>query len=94
MIVLGSLAGRASRSIKSSLHCCVPLQAAPGLSGLVAAHLGAPLDKTLQCSGWEDRPLAPPQVAYAAADAVVLLHLLPALAAAAQPAASPLCGAP
>ena len=42
-------------------------------------HLGAPLDKAQQCSEWEARPLSGSQLAYAAADAVCLLHLLDAL---------------
>ncbi|CAG9462261.1 unnamed protein product [Pedinophyceae sp. YPF-701] len=53
-----------------------------GLSGLVAAHLGAPLDKGQQCSQWHVRPLTPEQIAYAAADAHVLLALTDALVAA------------
>ncbi len=51
----------------------------PGLSGLAALHLGALLDKALQCSGWEARPLSGAQLRYAAADAVCLLHLLDAM---------------
>lgn len=51
----------------------------PGLSGLVEAHLGRPLDKTLQCCEWEARPLSRAQLDYAAADAVSLLHLVDAM---------------
>ncbi|HYP52929.1 MAG TPA: hypothetical protein VEQ42_05280, partial [Pyrinomonadaceae bacterium] len=42
----------------------------------VAEHLfGARLDKSLQKSNWRRRPLAPEQLAYAAADALVTLRL-------------------
>jgi uncharacterized protein len=47
-----------------------------GLSGLVAARLGALLDKSLQVSAWGERPLSVAQLEYAAADAAVLLALL------------------
>lgn len=60
-------------------------KAPPGLSGLVDSLLGSPLDKTLQCSTWEERPLSHGQITYAAADAIVLLHLLQTLVAAVPP---------
>ncbi|PRW45423.1 Carbohydrate-Binding Module Family 45 [Chlorella sorokiniana] len=53
-----------------------------GLSGLVEAQLGRPLDKTLQCSAWGKRPLSAAQQQYAAADAACLLALLGSLIAA------------
>lgn len=56
-----------------------------GLSGLVEAQLGLPLDKSLQCSQWDARPLSADQIRYAAADAVVLLELVSSYAAQAAP---------
>lgn len=53
-----------------------------GLSGLVEAQLGLPLDKALQCSAWGERPLSAAQQQYAAADAACLLALLGSLIAA------------
>ncbi|KAI7838473.1 hypothetical protein COHA_007736 [Chlorella ohadii] len=52
-----------------------------GLSGLVDAQLGRPLDKALQCSAWGERPLSGAQLQYAAADAACLLALLGSLVA-------------
>jgi hypothetical protein len=46
-----------------------------GLSALVAQQLGRPLDKTQQCSDWEQRPLTKQQISYAALDAYCLLLL-------------------
>eukprot|EP00959_Pyramimonas_sp_CCMP1952_P350330 7339736-Pyramimonas_sp.AAC.1 len=43
-----------------------PEQVTGGLSGLVEAVLGLPLDKRHQCSDWDARPLSPEQLAYAA----------------------------
>ena len=40
-----------------------------GLAGLCSAQLGITLDKTLQCSQWEHRPLTVDQREYAAQDA-------------------------
>lgn len=53
-----------------------------GLSGLVEAQLGRPLDKQLQCSAWGERPLSAEQRRYAAADAACLLALLGSFVAA------------
>lgn len=50
-----------------------------GLAGLVAAQLGAPLDKGEQCSEWERRPLSAGQLRYAATDVCCLVALLRAL---------------
>ncbi len=47
-----------------------------GLSGLVSAQLGAPLDKAQQCSEWDQRPLTAAQLGYAATDACCLVALL------------------
>ena len=73
-----------------SLPCPLLQAGLPGLSGLVQAQLGLPLDKSLQCSAWGGRPLAPEQLRYAATDAAVLLALLASLAEAAPPAQWPL----
>lgn len=44
-----------------------------GLSSLIHTVLGKPLDKTLQCSAWGQRPLSEKQIRYAATDACCLL---------------------
>jgi len=44
-----------------------------GLSALTKALLGLPLDKRLQMSDWERRPLSEPQLRYAASDALAAL---------------------
>ncbi|PON89517.1 DNA polymerase [Trema orientale] len=46
-----------------------------GLSGLAQKILGAGLNKTRRNSNWEQRPLTPNQLEYAALDAVVLVHI-------------------
>jgi ATP-dependent Lhr-like helicase len=46
-----------------------------GLGAVVARELQLQLDKTSQTSNWTRRPLSPEQVAYAAADVEVLIHL-------------------
>ncbi|CAE7424040.1 mut-7 [Symbiodinium sp. CCMP2592] len=46
------------------------------LDYLCAVRLGLSLDKSLQCSNWELRPLPDPHIRYAALDAWVLLALL------------------
>ncbi|KAF4354025.1 hypothetical protein G4B88_011188 [Cannabis sativa] len=46
-----------------------------GLSGLAMKILGAGLNKTRRNSNWEQRPLTPNQLEYAALDAVVLVHI-------------------
>ena len=55
----------------------------PGLARVTEKLLDRTLDKRLQCSDWDARPLTADQLAYAAADARVLLDLQDALAAAA-----------
>lgn len=47
-----------------------------GLGTVIETVFGAALDKTCQCSAWEDRPLSGPQRAYAALDAWCLVRLL------------------
>ena len=47
----------------------------PGLGTVIETVLGAPLDKTCQCSAWEDRPLSSAQRDYAALDAWCLVRL-------------------
>ncbi|CAM8928491.1 unnamed protein product [Rhodiola kirilowii] len=46
-----------------------------GLSGLTKKILGVGLNKTRRNSNWEQRPLTPNQLEYAALDAVVLIHI-------------------
>ncbi|KAF7817961.1 Exonuclease mut-7-like isoform A [Senna tora] len=46
-----------------------------GLSGLAEKILGAGLNKARRISNWEQRPLTPNQLEYAALDAVVLIHI-------------------
>lgn len=54
-------------------HIHAPLE--QGLSGVLMAQFGAPLDKTEQCSTWGKRPLTTSQLHYAAVDACCLLGL-------------------
>lgn len=68
----------------------LPSRTGNSLSGLVAAVLGKPLDKSEQCSAWHERPLSPAQILYAANDAQVLLALLDAFMAAAAPHGHPM----
>lgn len=51
----------------------------PSLKIVAEAVLGKSLDKRLQCSDWDRRPLTEAQLRYAAADAEVLLHIDEAL---------------
>ncbi|KAL6139170.1 hypothetical protein ACLB2K_064447 [Fragaria x ananassa] len=46
-----------------------------GLSGLAKKILGLGLNKTRRNSNWEQRPLTPNQLEYAALDAAVLVHI-------------------
>ena len=46
-----------------------------GLGAVIETVLGAPLDKTCQCSNWEARPLSQAQRTYAALDAWCLVRL-------------------
>ncbi|XP_048424288.1 uncharacterized protein LOC103962292 isoform X1 [Pyrus x bretschneideri] len=46
-----------------------------GLSGLAKKILGVGLNKTRRNSNWEQRPLTPNQLEYAALDAAVLIHI-------------------
>ena len=50
-------------------------QSGGGLSTLAMTVLGLPLNKTMQLSDWEERPLSDSQIAYAACDAYVLLAI-------------------
>ncbi|XP_061369829.1 uncharacterized protein LOC133312614 [Gastrolobium bilobum] len=50
-------------------------EARGGLAGLAEKVLGASLNKTRRNSNWEQRPLTPNQLEYAALDAVVLVHI-------------------
>ncbi|CAJ1440172.1 unnamed protein product [Effrenium voratum] len=54
----------------------------PGLGKLCELYLEKHLDKSLQCSDWDQRPLSAEQIRYAAADAAVLLDLAEAMDAA------------
>jgi len=47
-----------------------------GLSAVVNANLGRPLEKSQQCSDWGARPLSAEQLRYAATDAACLVALL------------------
>eukprot|EP00897_Mesotaenium_endlicherianum_P010567 jgi/Mesen1/9539/ME000064S08886 len=60
-----------------------------GLSAVAEAVLGSPLDKELQCSNWEDRPLTAGQLAYAAADVCCLLSIFDAFCRSAQSPPAP-----
>ena len=51
----------------------------PGLGLVCATFLRQQLDKAEQCSDWDRRPLSGSQIAYAAADAAVLLDLAEAM---------------
>lgn len=50
-----------------------------GLSGLSEKILGKPLDKEYQLCMWNDRPLSPEQIKYAATDVYVLIDIYKAL---------------
>merc|ERR1712048_67923 len=52
-----------------------------GLSALVRTILGVEIDKTMQCSDWEERPLKPLQYKYAAIDVHSLCCLFDRLVA-------------
>jgi hypothetical protein len=55
----------------------------PGLGLVCATFLKKRLDKTEQCSDWDQRPLSESQVVYAAADAAVLVEIAAAMGLAA-----------
>eukprot|EP00929_Paragymnodinium_shiwhaense_P090704 TRINITY_DN50852_c0_g1_i1.p1 TRINITY_DN50852_c0_g1~~TRINITY_DN50852_c0_g1_i1.p1 ORF type:complete len:580 (+),score=176.86 TRINITY_DN50852_c0_g1_i1:115-1854(+) len=55
----------------------------PSLAHVAETFLGRTIDKRLQCSNWDMRPLSADQVAYAATDALVLLDISHALSKAA-----------
>lgn len=57
----------------------------PGLSEVCRLLLGAKLDKSCQCSNWEQRPLSRPQIEYAANDAHSLVRCFDAAVAKAGP---------
>ena len=50
-----------------------------GLDGICKEILGLRLDKRMQRSDWEQRPLSKEQVEYAALDAIVLIELWQAI---------------
>jgi uncharacterized protein with PIN domain len=91
LVDAGRLAARLAR--RGALAGAVPPPDV-GLSALVAARLGAPLDKGQQLSDWAARPLSPAQRAYAASDASCLLALLDNLIAEARPRADAGAAAP
>ena len=62
-----------------------------GLSEVVLALLGKPLDKLMQTSNWNRRPLTEGQICYAAQDAHVLLTLYDHMAADVDTSLSSLC---
>lgn len=51
----------------------------PGLKAVAERWLGLSLDKTEQCSDWDQRPLTQAQIHYAAADAAVMLDIAVAM---------------
>eukprot|EP00913_Durusdinium_trenchii_P034853 g32601.t1 len=51
----------------------------PGLRRLCEVYLGKLLDKSLQCSNWDQRPLSAEQIRYAGSDAAVLLDIAEAM---------------
>ena len=51
----------------------------PGLGLVCATFLRKRLDKAEQCSDWDCRPLSDSQIAYAAADAAVLVDIADAM---------------
>ncbi|XP_042508695.1 exonuclease mut-7 homolog [Macadamia integrifolia] len=61
-------------------------EARGGLSGLAKKILGAGLNKTRRNSNWEQRPLSPNQLEYAALDAAVLIHIFRHVRSQSQPA--------
>ena len=58
-----------------------PRHKAPSLQRVVAEVLGEYVDKSLQRSDWDSRPLSSEQLRYAALDAAVLLRVEDGLAA-------------
>ena len=63
-------------AILLSLAAAAPrLTVLPSLQRVVASRLGLFVDKSLQCSDWDARPLSAAQLAYAGLDAEVLLRL-------------------
>ena len=58
--------------LQSLLKVRAPASRLVGLSAYAAEFLGKPLDKALQCSRWELRPLSRGQRIYAALDAVMV----------------------
>eukprot|EP00884_Botryococcus_braunii_P000366 jgi/Botrbrau1/1032/Bobra.0076s0005.1 len=100
---MGSLGSACIAAVKphidiGALHRSLAKQKAPGictvsgegLGALVHAQLGRPLDKRLQCSAWDSRPLTPEQLEYAALDAACLLMLLDGYIACAPPLSYPI----
>ena len=51
----------------------------PGLKFVAERWLGKTMDKSMQCSDWDARPLSRAQLCYAATDAAVLLDLAAAM---------------
>jgi len=51
----------------------------PGLNKLCEIYLAKLLDKSLQCSNWDERPLSAEQICYAGSDAAVLLDIADAM---------------
>ena len=72
IIDIGILHRRLSHLHSPGVH----LSSGGGLSGVIHTHLGAPLDKSQQCSNWGHRPLTQEQLRYASNDACCLLSLL------------------
>ena len=81
----GSYALRAFHEVRGvvdvgEVHTRLAARRAPGgLAGLCKTLLGKPLDKSVTCSNWEQRPLSERQILYAANDAHCCVRIWAAL---------------
>ena len=63
------------QTLPQELQRSLGLRVGGGLSSMVHGVLGAPLDKRMQCSDWQRRPLSAQQLRYASIDARCLVSL-------------------